>query len=113
MDLLADLDGHAGAAIEHGQYDPSDVETRIQSFSNELDRLQQVREPFERVELALQGNDHPIGSDKGVYREEPQGRGTVDNGPSVVIRGRQGGFEPALPLFDSHQLDLGADEIDV
>ena len=25
----------------------------------------------------------------------------------------QGVFEPALPLLDSHQLDLGADEIDV
>ena len=113
MDFLADLHGHAGPTIEHGQHDPADVERRIQPLPNELDGLQQVREPLERVELALQRNDDAIGGDERVDCEEPQGWRTIDDGPPVIIRRGQSALEPALALLDPDQLDLGADQVDV
>ena len=72
---VAHLGRHARAAVEHRQHDPADSEARVESFPDELDRLQQLREPLERVELALQRNEHPIGRDERVDGEEPQGRG--------------------------------------
>src|SRR5919108_1267652 len=53
MDLIANLLRDTGPTVEHRQDDAFDSESRVQTLSDQLDGPEQVREPFERIELAL------------------------------------------------------------
>src|SRR5262245_2297501 len=87
MNLFTDLQSHAGAAVEHREYDAAHVETRVQSLTNQFDGLQQMGEPLERVELALERNDHAVRRDEGVDRQESQRRRAVDDRPAIILGG--------------------------
>src|SRR5262245_14454097 len=70
--LFSDLEREARSPIEHREQDAQKVEPRIQLLSNELHGLlEKMRQSLERVELALQRNQHSIGRDESVDREKP------------------------------------------
>src|SRR5215468_597224 len=100
MDFLPDLQGHTGAPIKHGEHDASDVKRGVQPLAYEPDRLEQVGESLERIELALERNDHALGSDERVDREEPERRRTVDDRPALIVRAAEGGLQPSLAMLD-------------
>ena len=115
VDLVTDLEREARTTIEHREQDSQEIETRIQLLSHELHRLlEQMSQPLERVKLALQWDEDPVCRDERVDGQEPERRRTIDD--DVVIGGRKR-FErvpeTVLAPLDSHELDLGADEVDV
>ena len=59
--LLRYLVGKRVARIEHGTQQPGDFEARIQVRAHPLDRADQVREPLQRVVLALHRDQHLLG----------------------------------------------------
>ena len=69
VDLLLHLTGQARPAVEHGQEDPLDLEARVESLPDEPDRLDEVRQPLERVEFALERNQHRVRGGQGVDGE--------------------------------------------
>src|SRR5919197_1139400 len=112
--LVPDLERQARPSIEHRENDAPDRETWIQPLANELDGLEQMGEPLERVELALQRHQHTIGRREGVDRQEPEGRGAVDDHEVVRLgHGLEGDAQAILALADGYELDLGADQVDV
>ena len=111
MDLFTNLHGHAGTPVEHGQHDSRDVQAWVQPLSDELDRLEKVREPLQCKELTLEGNNHAVRRDKGIDREKSEGRGAIDDRPSVIACRSQYRLQPTLAVLDSNQLDLGSDQI--
>src|SRR5262245_9543461 len=57
IDLCAELERAARSSIEHRKQDPEKVESWVQLLSHELHGLlEEMRQPLERVELALQRN---------------------------------------------------------
>ena len=111
MNFLSDLNRHARPPIEHGEHNTADLEIGVQPLPNELDGLEQMREPLQGVELALERNDHAIGGDECVDRKKPQGWRAIDDGPAVIIGSGKRCLEPAFALLDPDQLDLGADQV--
>src|SRR5262245_22511945 len=70
IDLLADLEREARAAVEHREHDPKEIKVWVQLVAHQLHGpLQQMRQPLESEELALQRDDHPIGCDQRVDRQ--------------------------------------------
>ncbi len=114
MDFVADLQREARASVEHRQDDAKDFEASVESLPYELDGLDEVGQALERVELALQRNEHPIGSGERVDSQETQGRWAIDDDVvESLCDVRQSLTQPRLPTFEPDQLDFGADEIDV
>src|SRR5215471_10356782 len=70
IDLLADLEREARSPIEHREHKSEKIKPRIQLVADELHGfLEEMRESLERVELALQREQHSIGRDGGVDRQ--------------------------------------------
>src|SRR5437016_4767049 len=67
--LVADLDRETRASVEHREHDTLDRETRVQALAHELHGLQQIRQSFERVELALQRHQHAVRGGERVDRQ--------------------------------------------
>ena len=65
--------------------DAFDVERGVQSGAHAAHGADQIRETFEREVLAVQRDEHGVGGDEGVEREEAQRRRTIDEDPVVVI----------------------------
>ena len=76
--VVRHLIGQAIPAIEHGQRDPDDSQVGVEPLLHPLDRLQELAEPLQREELALERNQERIRRAKGV-----QGQETVDGGQSI------------------------------
>ena len=54
VDLVADLEGEACAAVEHREHDPQQIEPGVELFPNELHGLpEQMGQSLQCVELAL------------------------------------------------------------
>src|SRR5438132_5318283 len=112
--LVADLERQAGPAMEHREHDALDREALIQALADELDGLEEMGKPFERVELALQRHEDTIGGRERVDRQEPERRGAVDDHEVVRLgHGLERDAQAILALVHGYQLDLGADEVDV
>jgi hypothetical protein len=76
--LLGDLVGQAGARVVHRQQDRGDVQQRVEVRAHELDVLEQLAEPLERVVLALDRDEQLLGRHHGVDREQPERGRAVD-----------------------------------
>lgn len=117
MDFVPDLLGHTRSAIEHRQHDAFDAEARIEPLPDQFDCPKQVREAFERVELALQWDEYLVRRNQGIDREKSQGRGAVDEHISIGAGGaghrRQGAREAMLAALDCDELDLRPYEVDI
>ena len=72
------------AGIEHGQHDAVDRQVRIERRAHLLHRLQQLRQTFEREELALQRHQDRVGSRHRVDREEVERRRAIDQDIGVL-----------------------------
>ena len=78
----------------------------------ELHRVQELRQPFERVVLALNRDDETVGGGQHVQRDEPERRRAVDDDVAVVIpqiAERLAHARLASVLID--ELDFGAHQI--
>src|SRR5262245_18997495 len=85
LKLVTDLERKTSPSIEHREQDAHDVETGVQPLTDELDGLDQVRQTFERVELALHRNEDLVGCCQGIDREDAQGRGAVEKNITKVL----------------------------
>ena len=118
-DLVGDLVGELGPAVVHRQQDGPDGDPRIEVLPHQVDVVEQLPQPLERVVLALDGDEHLVAGDERVQGQQPQGRRAVDE---HVVRpllrregvdvGLDGPAQPVLAGDDGDQLDLGAGEVD-
>src|SRR5262249_14235412 len=108
----ADLERKARSAVEHSEHDALNVEARVQTLSNELDRFEEVSQTLERIELALQRDEYPVGRRQRVDGQQAERGRAIDN---HVIEGRQDRLEreteSMLSLAETDQFDLGTDQI--
>ena len=73
-DLLAEI----RALVEHRQQHAFDVERRIERGAHAPHRADEIGEPFEREVLAVQRNQHRVGGDERVERQQAERRRAVD-----------------------------------
>jgi hypothetical protein len=110
---LADLAAQVVPRVHHGEQDPFDAQRRIEIAAHAIERLEQAREPLERVVLALERDQHAVRRRQGVEGEQPERRRAVDQHEVVVVtRIGEGHLEAALAVGGAHELDLGAHEVD-
>ena len=82
--LVANLESKARSAVEHCEHNAFDVETGVQPLTNEPYGLEEVRQTFERIKLALERDKSAIGGHEGIDREKAERGGAVDD--DVVVR---------------------------
>src|SRR2546422_2338023 len=113
--LVANLEREARPAVEHREHDPQDIETRVELLSHEPHGLlEEMGQPFERVELTLEWHEDAIGGHQSVDRQETQRRWAIDDDVVVGSSDRlQRRAQLVLASINADQLDLGSDEIDV
>src|SRR6185503_7209487 len=84
---------------------------RIESLLNQSNRAEQMAQPFERVVLALNRDQHGPGRGERVEGKESERRWGVDEDEVVtVLDVAKGLLEPILPPFHPRKFDLGADQ---
>ncbi len=114
--LARHLVGELGAPVVHRQQDRRDMQRGVEVRPHEVDVAQQLAEPFQRVVLALDRDEHLIGRDEGVHREQAERRRAVDEDVvdvQLVERlFRQRLPHPVLPGDHADELDLGAGQVD-
>ena len=64
--------GEPGAGIVHGQDESADRQARIQLTLHQFECLQQAGQPFERVVLGLNGDNHFVRSGERVDGQRSQ-----------------------------------------
>src|SRR3989304_2634638 len=77
-DLRGDLLGEVRPGVEHRQYYTADAQLGVQFPSEQIDRLQELRQPLERVVLALDRDEPLVGCHEGVDRQQAEGRRAID-----------------------------------
>ena len=100
------------ARVDHRQQDAADAERRVEPPADQVDRLHQLAQPFERVVLRLHRHEHAIGGRERVHRQRPE-RGRAVEEDEVVLRraGRERLRQVALAVGSLRELDDGAGEI--
>lgn len=74
-DLVGDVVGQAGPAVEHGQEDGRDLQVGVEVELDQFHVLQELTESLQRVVLALDGDEDLLRGHERVDREQPQARG--------------------------------------
>ena len=92
-DLLAEI----RALVEHRQQHALDVERRIERGAHAAHRADEIGEPFEREVLAVQRNQHRVGGDERVQRQQAKRRRTVDEDVVVFVAQRARAARAAVP----------------
>ena len=114
LELLADLRLQRDAGVEHDAQDADHLERRVEVRVHLLDRVDQVREPFESEVLALHRHDDAVRARQAVQGQQAEAGRTVDEHEVVV--GGGGGKRAAQALvapLEPDQLHLGAGELAV
>ena len=108
-DLLAEI----RALVEHREQHAFDVERRVERGAHAAHRADEIGEPFEREVFAVQRNQHGVGGDERVQRQQAERRRTVDEDVVVVVahRAKQRRAAALRARGSVHQFDLGAGEI--
>ena len=83
--ILGHLGGEVVAPVIHGQHDALDSQPRVQPRLDPLDGAEQLGQPFEGVELALQGDQHRVSGAERVHRKGVERRRAVKE-DVIVIR---------------------------
>ena len=110
--LVGDLAGQARPAIEHGQHDALDLEPGVQHPGHQPQRAVQLRQPLERVELALDRDDDRVRRGQAVDRQEAQRGRAVQDDVLIGLPGRcQTRPQSRFPGEGTHQFHLGAGQI--
>ena len=85
--MVAHIIGHHGgqlvAAVEHGQHDALHGQRAIQPGLHGIDGAHQLRQPFQRVEFALERHQDRRSSRQCVHSQHAERRGAIDD--DVVI----------------------------
>src|SRR5690606_41305006 len=78
------------AAVIHRENDAVKLKPTVEGATDTVDRPQQVTQPFQSVELGLQGNDNAVRGNEGIAGQKTKGRGAVDRGrgPASRVYGR-------------------------
>src|SRR6266545_5489349 len=114
--LLEDLDRLAGVqrtAIEHRRQDAHDRDVRVQGLAAHRQRVLELDEPAQREVLALHRDDHVVGRNERVDRQQAERRRRVDEDVVVVLLDRgQRLLEGALAADHARERELGPGEVD-
>jgi hypothetical protein len=76
--LAHHLVGQVGPLVEHGEQDSADLQGGVQPGLDLADRLDQEAQALKGEILALERDQDEFGRHEPVYREDAQGRGTID-----------------------------------
>ena len=109
--LGGDVRREAGAAVDHRQQHAGDPELRVQPGLDEVDRLDDLREPLERVVLGLHRDHDPIRRGKGVDGQRPERRRAVEQHEVEALDVRERLREVAVAVLVLRELDRGAREL--
>ena len=83
-DLLAQV----RPLVEHRQQHAFDVERGVERRAHAAHRADEIGEPFEREVFAVQRNQHRVGGDERVEREQSERRRAVDEDVVEVVAQR-------------------------
>ena len=110
-DLLAEI----GALVVHRHQHARDVERRVERGADAAQRRDEIGEPFEREVLAVERNQHGVGGDERVEREQAERRRRVDEDEVEAIAERRRGARAgaARGRGSDDELDFGAGEVAV
>ena len=91
---------------------PPIAEARVEPAADQVDRLHQLAQPFERVVLGLHRHEHAVGGGERVHGQRPE-RGRAVEEDEVVLRrpGRERLLEVALAVLALRELDDRAGEL--
>ena len=109
-DLLAEV----GALVEHREQHAFDVELRVQRRAHAAHRADEIGEPLEREVFAVERDQHGVGGDERVERQQAERRRAVDEDVVVVVA--HGAKQRAQPFFaraERDHFDLGAGEMTI
>ena len=110
--LRRDVGGEPRAAVDHRQEHAGDRQARVQPRPDELDRVEQLGEPLERVVLALHRDEDAVGGRERVDRQRAERRRAVDEDEGVALaRRRERVAEEGLAVLAAGELDRGAGEV--
>ena len=113
--VARDLLPEVRALVVHRQQHAFDVERRVERGAHAAHRGDEIGEAFEREVLAVQRNQHGVGGDERVQREQAERRRAVDE--DVVEVGRAAARATrrrrVSRVEQRHQLDLGAGQVAV
>ena len=85
--LAGHLLGQVLPRIDHAQHDAFDRQPGVQRLADQPDRALQVRQPLERVVLALHRHQHRVGGGQRVQRQQAQRRRRVEDDVVVAVGG--------------------------
>ena len=85
-DVARDLLPEIRALVEHRQQHALDVEGGIERGAHAAHGADEIGEPFEREVLAVQRNQHGVGGDERVERQQAERRRAVDEDVVVIVR---------------------------
>ena len=112
-DLVDDLIGKLRASVVHHTHERADVQPGVEVAPDEVDVAQQLAEPFERVVLALDRDQHLVRRAESVHGQQAERRGTVDEDVVVVVHdGLDRSTEASLTAERRDELDLRAREVE-
>ncbi len=100
----------AGAHVGDVEHDREQIELGVEGLAGEVDDLHRLLDPLEGEVLGLGRQQSVIGRDQGVDREQPEGRGAIDQDHvALPLQLAQGVAEGDLApdLAGEHQLGLG------
>ena len=103
LEELADVPRHLlpeiRALVVHRQQHAGDVEAGIEGAADAAQRGDEIGEPFEREVLAVERNQHRVGGDERVEREQAERRRRVDEDEvEAIAQRRPGSAQPALAI---------------
>ena len=75
--LFIHLVAQSQTVVKHRQQEAFDLQLRIQFRFDDLDRIQQLGDTFQRKELALHRNDHAVACGQRIDGDQTQGRAAV------------------------------------
>ena len=112
--VVGDLLAEVRAFVDHREEHAIDVERGVERGADAAHRADEIGEAFEREVLAVQRNQHGVGGDERVQREQAERRGAIDEDVIVLVAERRDeGAQPFLAVGECDELDLGAGEIAV
>src|SRR5690606_28961521 len=110
--LVRDLAREVQPLVEHRQQHTVYLQARIDVTLNETHRVQELRQPFQRVELALDRDQHGVRRGERVQRQQAErGRAVHQDEVVLVAHGLERAAQHQLALGTVDQLDLRADQV--
>ena len=93
---------------------PGQRQARVERAADALDALEQLRQPLERVVLALHGHDQPVRGRQRVDRQQAERRRAVEDHVRVGVADRRDGrADHGVAVLAAGQLERGRGQIGV